>query len=219
MSLSNQKRIFGISVFSDSMGKVELQIQRLDNKKLHIFPFSCISLIASQLTVLTYSHPRFLCNKVINLIENSPSKNIPIAFCTGFKLDIYEGDNKILFNQFEPTFNSNPLLMNDDLLQTDLENLLINYISFIYYKSDINERLNLYFFLLMTILYYQQGIIPIIREINLLDLSQKARLAKTQVDFCSSVYDKWNNTNFTLDRNEIIQNKLVVAKEFKAYLA
>jgi hypothetical protein len=71
----------------------------------------------------------------------------------------------------------------------------------------------------MTIAFYQQQIIPIMKKINMQDIEQRKRLAKTYIDFTSTLYRSWDNPKSIAPGNKLFMDNLKSAKEFEAYLA
>ena len=72
MGLFGDKLLLKLNASSTSSGKLELDIEKADNKTGHLLPFSCISLIAEQLTVLTFHHP-------LSLRASHPKVHLPYS--------------------------------------------------------------------------------------------------------------------------------------------
>jgi hypothetical protein len=127
----------------------------------------------SQLTISSSRHPRSLSKKMIEFVENPQRKFETPSYVTGFKLDIIESKGRLLYNQFSPLYSRSIPVYDDSPLQTDIERLLINYMCSVVDKLGNSDMSNLRTSLLMTIAFYQQEIIPIIRRINMNDIEQK----------------------------------------------
>ncbi len=217
MGLFGDKLLFKLSA-SSSSGELKLQIEKEDRRSFFLLPFSCISLIGSQLTILSSRHPRSLSQKVLEFVENPQIKFETTSYVSGFKLDIYEGKGRLLYNQFDPLYSRSIPVYDDSPLQTDIERLLINYLCSVVDKLGNSDMSNLRTYLLMTIAFYQQEIIPIVRRINLNDIEQKKRLSKTVIDFTNAIYRSWDNPKSIEPGNKLFLDNLNSAKEFESYL-
>ncbi len=91
MGFFGDKLLFRLNASSMSSGEFKLQIEKEDSRFFHLLPFSCISLIGSQLTILSSRHPRSLSRKVLEFVENPQSKFETTSYVSGFKLEIFEG--------------------------------------------------------------------------------------------------------------------------------
>ncbi|MCL4268356.1 MAG: hypothetical protein KJZ72_02370 [Anaerolineales bacterium] len=218
MGLFGDKLLFRLNASSISSGELKLQIEKEDSRSFHLFPFSCISLIGSQLMILSSRHPRSLSRKVLEFVENPQSKFETTSYVSGFKLDIFQGDGRLLYNQFEPFYSRSIPVYDDNPLQTDIERLLMNFLYSIVDKLGNSDMSNLQIFLLTTIIFYQQELIPIIRRINLNDIDQRKRLSKTLIDFTNTIYRSWDNPKSISPGNKLFTDNLNSAKEFESYL-
>jgi hypothetical protein len=187
MGFFRDKLLLKINASSMSSGQLQLQVEKEARKVRHLLPYSCVSLIGSQLTVLSSSHPRSLSKRVLEFIESPKSQFEPISYVSGFKLELFEGKGHVLYNRFDPLYSRSLSALNDNPLQTDIERMLMNYITGVFDESGNTEKSNMQVFLLMTITFYQQEIIPIIKRINIHDAEQRGRLLKTVEDFTSTL--------------------------------
>jgi hypothetical protein len=94
----------------------------------------------------------------------------------------------------------------------------MNYVTVVFDEVSSNEKSNLQISLLMTVAFYQQEIIPIIKRINLHDIEQKTRLAKTVIDFSSTLYRSWDNPKSITPGNTLFMENLNVSKKFDSYI-
>lgn len=218
MGLFGDKVLLRLYANSTLSGQLSLQIEKIDNKARHLLPFSCILLIGSQLTVLSSHHNRSLSKRVLDFIENPKSQFERTDLVLGFKLEIFKRSGHILYNQFEPFYSRNLSAFDDNPLQSDIQRILMNYVSDVFYESGNTERSNLQVFLLMTVAFYQRELIPIIKRINMRDLEQRARLARTVVDFTSTLYRNWDTPKSIAPGNKLFIDNLNSAKEFDSYL-
>lgn len=218
MGLFGDKLLFKLNASSISSGELKLQIEKEDSRSFHLFPFSCISLIGSQLTVLSSRHPRSLSRKVLEFVENPQIKFETTSYVSGFKLEVFQGDGRLLYNQFEPLYSRSIPVYDDSPLQTDIERLLMNFLYSAVDKLGNGDMSNLRTFLLMTIAFHQQELIPIIKRTNLNDLDQRKRLSKTIIDFTNNIYRSWDNPKSIEPGNKLFLDSLKSAKEFESYL-
>ena len=70
----------------------------------------------------------------------------------------------------------------------------------------------------MTVAFYQQEIIPIIKRINLRDIEERKRLAKTVIDFSSTLYRSWDNPKSITPGNTLFMENLNLSKIFESYI-
>lgn len=217
MGLFGDKLVLNLSATSNSSKRLQINVEKSE-KIPHLFPFSCISLISSQLTVLTSYHPKTLCLKVLDYIEKPVTPYKVTNIITGFNLELYKASSSTYYNQFKPKLSSNPVAVGDDLIQTDIEDIMIDYLITIHDSLGLDEAKELRAFLLMVVLFYQQMLIPIISQINIYDLEQRKKLAKTIIDFCSSVYQRWGNASSILPGSENFIDNMQSARNFSSYI-
>lgn len=218
MGLFGDKLLLRLNASSIPSGQLELQIEKADGRTYHLLPFSCVSLVGSQLTVLSSHYPRSLSKRVLEFVENPRSQFEGTSLVSGFKLEIYEASGRILYNQFNPLYTRSLSALDDNRLQTDIVRLIMNYLTSVFDELDDVERSNLRIFLLMTVAFYQQEIIPIIKRINMYDIEQRKRLAKTVSDFGSSLYQRWDNPKSIAPGNRLFMEHLNSSREFNSYL-
>jgi len=218
MGLFGDKLLFRLGA-SSSSGELKLQIEKEDSRSFFLLPFSCVSLIGSQLIILSSRHPRSLSRKVLEFVENPQVEFETTSYVAGFKLEIYEGKGRLLYNQFDPLYSRSIPVYDDSPLQTDIERLLINFLGSIVDKLGKSDMSSLRTYLLMTISFYQQEIIPVIRRINLSDFEQRQRVTKTIIDFTNVLYRKWDNPKSISPESKLFMDNLNSAKEFESYLA
>jgi hypothetical protein len=219
MGLFGDKLLLRLTATATSRGKQQLHIAKLENKIAHLLPFSCISLVGSQLTVLTSFHPRTLSNTLLEFIENPATGYKNTSLVNGFELEIYNNRENLLYNQFNPQVSDNPALFDNNRLQTDIVYTLLNYVGTVYDDSSNDDKIRLRLFLLMTIAFYQQEIVPIIKKINMQNLENRKRLAKTVIDFNNTLLRSWKNQVTLIPGSANFIEKLNESKNFNSYLS
>jgi hypothetical protein len=216
MNEFEEKLLLKVNALSVSPKFLQLNIIKKDNNIKHLLPFSCVSLIGSQLSVLSSHHPRSLSKKLLTFIDYPKINYIENTMVSGFTLEIYEGKDGNIYNQFDPTINT--FSINNPSLETDIEHILINYVISVFEKSDTTERSNLRVFVLYTILIYQNEIIPIIKKINLNDFNQRVRLARTINDFSANTLKIWGEPLEISPGNKLFKDNMKLASEFQDWL-
>jgi hypothetical protein len=219
MGLFGDKLLLKLNATSTPSGKIKLKIEKANNKTSHLLPFSCVSLIGSQLTVLTSHHPRSLSKKLLEFVENPIIQYEATGLVSGYQLEIYEGSGHILYNQFNPRFSQSLSSLDDNRQQTDIEHALLNYVTTMYEGLSSSEKSNLQIFLLMTVVFYQQEIVPIIKRINMYNIEHRVRLARTVIDFTTAFYKSWDNSKSIAPGNTFFMEKVNEAKKFDSYLS
>ena len=217
MGLFNEKLILDIVASVKPSGKLKIHIKEIDNTIRHLIPFSCISIIFSQLTVLTNKHPQSLCMKVLDFVENPNIKYRSIKLVSGFNLEVYKGKGQTYFNQFYPQFAPHITQSVNDIVETDIEHILMNYPKYVFDDSSSNERTKLQAFSLAAILFFQQELIPIIKRIDMNNLGQRMKLASDQINFCSSILQRWDSPIPFMPGSQLFLEHIDSAKKFKDY--
>lgn len=218
MGLFGDRLLLRLNTASLPTGEPKLNIEKMEAKFQHLLPFSCVSILGSQLTVLNAQHPKALCKRVIGFVESPTRQFETTSLVAGFNLEMYEGRNGVIYNQFNPVRSRTQSYVNDDFLQTDIERILMNYTVAVFAQSEEGERPLLRVFLLLMVRYYQREIIPIIQQINVFDLEQRKKLANTQVILASMIYKKWNHPHLASSESDAFQDTLAATKGFDGYL-
>jgi hypothetical protein len=203
MGIFGNKLLLRLIATPTSSGKLEYNAEKVDHKMTHILPFSCISLIGSQLTVLTSHHSRSLSMRLLEFAETPTIQYETTTLVAGFQLEIYKGRGQTLYNQFSPQYTRNPFYLDNDLLETEIEQTLLNHVITVYENAGSSDKLNLRIYLLMTVAFFQESIIPFMKrvntwniniwDINTWDIENRIKLARAVIDFCSMVYERWDN--------------------------
>ena len=128
MGLFGDKLLLRLHATEISKGKQRLQIVKLEKRVRHLLPFSCASLIGSQLVTLTSFRPETLSKDVLGFIDKAEIQYSSTLSMKRFELEIYKKKNSV-YNQFNPQFSYSAAHLNNDLLENDVVNVLINYAS------------------------------------------------------------------------------------------
>lgn len=218
MGLFGDKQLLKLTASSLTDGELQLQIEKSEDKFQHLLPFSCISLAAGRLTVLTDQHPQSLCKRLLDFIEFPGTPLAPTSLVTGFNLEVYQSGGGTLYSKFNPLCNRAQPLTSDDRLQTEIEHILLNYAIALFNQLDSRERSAFRLFLLLMIRFYQMELIPIIRQTNLYDLRQRKKLDNTQIFLSSLIYKKWNESKGFASEQDKFLEYLSLARRFNGYL-
>jgi len=194
MGIFSDKLLLKVNAVSTTNGFLKLQIEEAKNTKSHLLSFSCISLIGSQLTVLSYQHPQSLSKKLLMFADNPIIQYEITSLVSGFQLEIYEGRGHNLYNQFSPNLSRSPAGMDNSRLETEIECILQNYVSAVYEKADSRNKSKILKYIKRTVAFYQQELRSKIARINPYDIEQRKKIAKTVVDFSNDLYRKWGET-------------------------
>ena len=205
-----------VKLTSKTSGKPKVNIKSFRNDSNQLVAFSCISIILSQLTVLTSQYPKVLCRNVLKFIKNPKKRYISTKYVKGFELELYAGKNDTYYNQFEPNFNPNENYLNNDGVQRDICSLLMNYLTLVFYASSSAVQEKLGVFLIAAISMFQQELLHRIKKISIFDINQRVILASDQVYLCSSIYNRWDSLPFRTGSALFNQHLKSVGK-FNAY--
>jgi hypothetical protein len=216
LGIFGDKLLFKVNGSSLSSGQIQLNIVKHENKVKHLLPFSCCSILGSQLSILTPPYPSSLSKRLITFINQPIIKYKTNSLVTGFILEVYKDKGGYIYNQFDPVVNT--LFLNFKPIETDIEQILINYIMTVFENLDAIEQSNLRIFLLATIMTYQNMIIPIIRKIDMNDYDQRARLARTINDFSTSFLKAWDEPKPLAPGSQIFTDRIRSTSEFQDWL-
>ena len=217
MGIFGDKLLLRLIATPTSSGKLEYNAEKVDHKMTHILPFSCISLVGSQLTVLTSRHSRSLSKRLLEFADTPIIQYETTTLVAGFQLEIYEGSGQILYNQFSPKYTRDPLSLDDSRVETEIERTLLNHVITVYENAGSSDKSNLRIYLLMAVVFFQENIIPIMKRVNTKEIENRKRLVRTVVDFCSSIYKSWDNPKSIAPGNALFIQRINEAKEFDSY--
>jgi len=222
MGLFKDRLFLRLTASAAPSGKLELAIDRIDKKSPNLLPFSCISLIGSQMTRLASPHVRSLSHALLDFIQDPGQTAKETGVVSGFGLEIYRNKDYLLYNQFDPTVGSEVPAPDANRLQADTVHAISNYVAAVYDGLSEPYRIKLLYFLLLTVSFYQQDIFPAISKINQLKprkmMKKRKRLAVTELDILNTMYHCWKNEVRFLPGSTDFLEKLAEAKKFNSYL-
>ncbi len=129
MAHVNEKLLLSVEAMALSSGKPEIKVRYFETRSNKIIALSCISLILSQLTVLTPPRPKALCRKLLRFID-TPNKSFKtVKYVSGFKLEFYKREADSFFNQFYPQFNPHLNISDNNAVESDIVSLLLNFLT------------------------------------------------------------------------------------------
>jgi hypothetical protein len=90
----------------------------------------------------------------------------------------------------------------------------MNYLTTIFDSTGDSDKSSLQIFVLMVSAFYRQNIASIMRRMNMRDMEQRKKLAKTVMDFNTTLYRSWDSpkslipgsASFTEKINQIRQS-------------
>lgn len=209
-------RIFGEQTSSEGL---LLHFDKYDKSINHLFPYSCISLINSQLTVLTGPRPWKLCKSILHFVEKPEKMNIPTRWVSKFVLEFYRKGRSRIFNQFNPLIYpgiGNSYEVNAKI-EEDIVDLVLNYTSIVYQESQPIDKRKIRVFLLISVSFFQQELVPIMRNIDMNNMQNRTKIAVTHTDFSSSVLSRWDAQLPFVPGSELFNQHLQVATNFDNY--
>jgi len=181
-------------------GVFNLQVEKANNTKNFLLPFSCVSLIGSQLTVLSYQHPQSLSKKILMFVDSPIIQYEATSLISGFQLDIYEGRGHSIYNQFSPNFSRSLSGVDNSRLETEIECILLNYVYTVYEKVDSNNKSKILKYLRRTVNFYQDELRAQIARINPYDFEQRKRISNKVVDLGSAIYQRWEKNKIPIKK-------------------
>ena len=218
VGIFGDKLILSLGAEHSSSGELSVQIIKIDNSITFLIPFSCISLINSQLIVLSEDRPKFLCESVLDFVKNPESLNTSTRFVSEFLLELFKKRRDTIYNQFLPRMIPGTPSSINDFLENDIVNLLISYSAYGYKSSKQSDKEKIRIFLLMSIMFYQQELLPIIRRLDMSDVRNRQKLSIDQVNFSSSFYQRWNSPTPVSIGSDLYKQRLDSAINFNDYL-
>jgi hypothetical protein len=167
------------------------QINKIKRDPDYLLPFSCVSLLSSQLTVLSENSPDYLSSSILKFI-NKPVIDFESGrrhILANFELTLYKKNKDYIYNQFKPTI----LYFDNFMIEQEVSCAIFNYIIWIFQNLSSTDKNYLLANLLIALYYYKENLQPFIKKIGQPSIDQRKRIAKTQVDFCSMLFNRWRN--------------------------
>jgi len=210
--------ILSLGAEHSSSGELSVQIIKIDNSITFLIPFSCISLINSQLIVLSEDRPKFLCESVLDFVKNPESLNTSTRFVSEFLLELFKKRRDTIYNQFLPRILPGLPPSINDFIEKDIVSLLMNYTAYVYKNSPKTDKDKIRIFLLMSTIFFQQELLPIIKRVDMSDIRNRQKLSIDQVNFSSSFYQRWNSPTPVSIGSDLYKQRLDSAINFDDYL-
>jgi hypothetical protein len=192
MGIFGPKRILRLQAAYAPAGKFQVQIEDLNGKYAHLVPFSCISLVESQLTVLDSYHPISLSSALLQFALKPSAQPKGAIHVSGFALELYEDRGHVLKNQFFPEYGPDVAQIGNHELQLDIEHIITDYVSAIYFSQNASEQANIRLFLYFAIDFYRQKLAAIARATPFYDTAGRVEIANAVIGFTTSLYGKWD---------------------------
>jgi len=214
MGIFGDKKIFSADFWPSYNGETKIEVQKLSGDSKKLLPFSCISIIGSQITVLSPQYSREFCKKLLSFSEFGETKYEDTSMISNTKIEMFERKKNIIYNQFSPIPSIAITSQNDGQFQTNTVNALIRYLSAIFSRCDSSTKIKLRSFVLMLSDFYVCELVPIINRINMLDIYGRSELAQTQVGFCSDLYLLWDEELTFLPGTQKFDEILIEVKQY-----
>jgi hypothetical protein len=112
---------------------------------------------------------------------------------SGFVLEIYEDSGRVLKNQFLPEYGPDVAQVGNHVLQLDIENLITDYVSAVYFDQNATEQANIRSFLYFAIQFYRQNLAAVSGATPFHDTAGRLQIADTVIRFTTSLYGKWDD--------------------------
>ena len=178
-------------IFNSNTNNPSVHFRENDKNIDFLLPFSCTSIVASQLTVLTGNRPNSLIRKISSFSRNQKIKYLVTNYVASFNLEIYKRNSTFIFNQFNLQIGLRNRNVPNRRIEENIVNLIMNYIMFVFKDSDDNNKDRLLNFLLLTVSFFQDEILPIKNNTPISFSDAWKRLATTSINFNSEVYNRW----------------------------
>ncbi len=218
MGLFGDKLILRLGAEQSSTNGLQIIIDKNDNSKSYLLPFSCISLINSQLIVLSEYRRKSLCTSVLDFIAKPVKLINPTKFVSKFIFELYQKRRDKVYNQFNPLILVGNSSEANYVVEKDIVNLLMNFTSTIYEKSNQTDRNKIRIYLLASVSFFQQELIPIIKNIDMDNIQNRLRLSQDHVNFSNSIYVRWEYSPPFDIESDLFYHHLHKAMSFDAYL-
>ena len=190
MSTSNDLLLLDLVFYSD-LNNSSIHFRERDNNIDFLLPFSCTSIVASQLTVLTGNRPNSLIRKISRFSRNQKIKYLGTDYVASFNLEIYKRNSTFIFNQFNLQIGLRNRNVPNRRIEENIVNLIMNYIMFVFEDSDDNNKDRILNFLLLTTSFFKDKIHPIKKNTPISFSDAWGRLATTSINFNSEIYNSW----------------------------
>jgi len=222
MGLFKDKLVLRLTASKTPGGEMELKIDHMDGKFPYLLPFSCISLVGSQMTRLPAFHAHSLAHTMIDIIQGQHASYKETEAVHGFDLEVYRNRDFLLYNKFSPRLSEGQPATDPGRVQADTVHLLHNYVAAVHAGLPEAEQIKLVYFLLLTIGFYQQDVFPLLIRFNQQKLRKsirnKKKLASTELDILNTMYHTWKNEVRFAPGSATFLEKVEAAKKFNSYV-
>jgi hypothetical protein len=196
MGIFRDELLLNLVYEKNDINKPSIRIKKIKPNPEYLLPFSSVSILVSQLTVLTGYHPDLLISYVLGFIQEPRIEyKLPKENClSGFELNLYKKNSNYIYNQFDPSLDI--AFVTNDTVERDVVYTLYNFILWAYDNLTEIEKKYLFVNLLLAMSFYKMHLQPIINKISkngVLSVEQRAKIANTQIPLCSIIYNKWHN--------------------------
>jgi hypothetical protein len=218
MGLFGDKLLLRLGANQSSTDHFELFIDKIDKSKSYLLPFSCISLINSQLTVLSEYRRKSLCTSVLEFVAKPEKLRYSTKLVSKFLFELYQKGRNEVYNQFNPLIRVGNSPSVNFAVEKDIVNLVMNFTSTMYEKSNQIDKNKIRIYLLVSVSFFQQDLLPIIKKIDMNNIRNRQRLAKDHVNFSNSIYVRWETSPPFEIGSDLFNHHLNKAVNFDAYL-
>jgi hypothetical protein len=197
MGIFGDELLLNLVYEKNDINKPSIRIKKIKPNPEYLLPFSSVSILLSQLTVLTEWRNDLLATYILNFIQNQKVEyKLSGENCvSGFELSLFKKNSNFIYNQFDPSYYG-IMLPSNDTLERDVVYTLYNYILWIYDSLTEREKKYLCVYLLLAIYFYKEQLQPIISKISkngVLSIEQRKKIIADQVSISSMIYNKWHN--------------------------
>jgi len=193
MGLFGDKLLLRLAAEQTYSGDFDIHILKIEKSINYLLPFSCISLINSQVTILSEYNRKSLCKSIIDFIESPKLINRNARLVSKFVLELYRKNKYVIYNQFQPITYGQISPSLNSVFEKSVIALLMDYTSKVYQESRQPDRNKIRGFLLFSIVFFQKELLPIIRRIDVTNIRDRKKLALDHRNFSSSIYNRWNS--------------------------
>lgn len=195
MGIFGDELLLNLVYEKNDINKPSIRIKKIKPNPDYLLTFSGVSILLSQLTVLTEYWADSLVSYVIGFIQN-PKIEYKVTkekYLYGFELSLYKKNKNFIYNQFDPLCLIPP---SNFMLERDIVYFIYNYILWVYDNLSEREKKYLCQYLVMVMDFYKTDLQPIISKFiinGVLPIEPRKEIVGKQVPFCSAIYNKWNN--------------------------
>lgn len=200
MGLFSDELLLNIQYLGFSKDKPNIIVKKSKSKIPYILDFGAISLILSQLTVLSNVYASILADRLINFVQepNIDYRTHPENTVSGFELNIYKKNSDYIYNQFYPTLVKN--FSTNNMIESDMITIFRNYVLWTFKQSGAKNILiqNL----LLVVNFYATQLRPEIIKHGNSNIQTRKSLAGSQVALTSKIFQLWQTASVIVGTEE-----------------